>query len=132
MINLGTDIQRTWEIVDGDIQLVSDKNNLGQAILNRLLADTDFYNNFYLKYGSNLSEYYGEENNPTIQEYIRVEVETTIVQDPRIQGARCEILSYSNETITLKVTILTYENEELSYNLVISEQNTINLLGNGV
>lgn len=132
MINLGTDIQRNWELVDGDIQLVSDKNNLGQAILNRLLADKDFYNGFYLKYGSNLSEYYGEENNPTIREYIRVEVETTLVQDPRIQGARCEVVSYSNEQIGLKVTILTYENDELSYNLVISEQNTINLLENGV
>ena len=132
MINLGTDIQRNWEIIDGDIQLVSDKNNLGQAILNRLLADKDFYNMFYLNYGSNISEYYGEQNNPNIREYIRVEVETTLVQDPRIQGARCEVVSYTNEQIELRVTILTYENDELSYNLVISEQNTINLLENGV
>ena len=132
MINLGTDIQRNWEIIDGDIQLVSDKNNLGQAILNRLLADKDFYNMFYLNYGSNISEYYGEKNNPNIKEYIRVEVETTLVQDPRIQGARCEVVSYTNEQIELRVTVLTYENDELSYNLVISEQNTINLLENGV
>lgn len=132
MINLGTDIQRNWELIDGDIQLVSDKNNLGQAILNRLLADKDFYNMFYLNYGSNISEYYGEQNNPNIREYIRVEVETTLVQDPRIQGARCEVVSYTNEQIELRVTILTYENDELSYNLVISEQNTINLLENGV
>ena len=132
MINLGTDIQRNWEIIDGDIQLVSDKNNLGQAILNRLLADKDFYNMFYLNYGSNISEYYGEQNNPNIREYIRVEVETTLVQDPRIQGARCEVVSYTNEQIELRVTVLTYENDELSYNLVISEQNTINLLENGV
>lgn len=132
MINLGTDIQRNWQIIDGDIQLVSDKNNLGQAILNRLITDSDFYNMFYRKYGSNISEYFGEQNNPTIQEYIRVEVETTLVDDPRIKGTKCEVISYSNESIELKVTILTHSEEVLSYNLVISEQNTINLLGDGV
>ena len=47
MVNLGTDIKDTWSFGNGDIELVRDEENLGQAILNRLRADTDTYDIFF-------------------------------------------------------------------------------------
>ena len=37
--HLGTDIKADWSFTDGDINLVSGRSNLGQAIVNRLKAD---------------------------------------------------------------------------------------------
>ena len=81
----GVDIDSIWNFVDGDIQLSKGKENLGQAIINRLMADDDQYSDFYIRYGGRLFDHFGDLNHPTIHEYIRIEIESILEQEPRIK-----------------------------------------------
>lgn len=121
----GTDINSNWSFSDGDINLVTDKANLGQAIVNRLKADlTTFI--FYNRYGGNLFEHFGDKNNPNIHEYIKIEVEEICRQDPRIKQAECTVTKTDSETITLDLKLLTISSDEIvRYNLIVNSDNSI-------
>ena len=121
----GTDINSNWSFSDGDINLVTDKANLGQAIVNRLKADlTTFI--FYNRYGGNLFEHFGDKNNPNIHEYIKIEVEEICRQDPRIKQAECTVTKTDSETITLDLKLLTISSDEIvRYNLILNSDNSI-------
>lgn len=108
----GTDINSNWSFSDGDINLVTDKANLGQAIVNRLKADlTTFI--FYNRYGGNLFEHFGDKNNPNIHEYIKIEVESICKQDPRIKQVESTVTKTDSETITLDLKLLTISSDEI-------------------
>ena len=121
----GTDINSNWSFSDGDINLVTDKANLGQAIVNRLKADlTTFI--FYNRYGGNLFEHFGDKNNPNIHEYIKIEVESICKQDPRIKQVESTVTKTDSETITLDLKLLTISSDEIvRYNLIITSDNSI-------
>jgi len=121
----GTDINSNWSFSDGDINLVTDKANLGQAIVNRLKADlTTFI--FYNRYGGNLFEHFGDKNNPNIHEYIKIEVESICKQDPRIKQVESTVTKTDSETITLDLKLLTISSDEIvRYNLILNSDNSI-------
>ena len=120
----GTDINSNWSFSDGDINLVTDKANLGQAIVNRLKADlTTFI--FYNRYGGNLFEHFGDKNNPNIHEYIKIEVESICKQDPRIKQVESTVTKTDSETITLDLKLLTSSDEIIRYNLILNSDNSI-------
>lgn len=121
----GTDINSNWSFTDGDINLVTDKANLGQAIVNRLKADlTTFI--FYNRYGGNLFEHFGDKNNPNIHEYIKIEVESICKQDPRIKQVESTVTKTDSETITLDLKLLTISSDEIiRYNLILNSDNSI-------
>ena len=121
----GTDINSNWSFTDGDINLVSGKSNLGQAIVNRLQADlTTFI--FYNRYGGNLFEHFGDKNNPNIHEYIKIEVESICKQDPRIKQVESTVTKTDSETITLDLKLLTISSDEIiRYNLILTSDNSI-------
>lgn len=123
--HLGTDIRSDWSFTDGDINLVSGKSNLGQAIVNRLKADlTTFI--FYNRYGGNLFEHFGDKNNQNIHEYIKIEVEDICRQDPRIKQVETTVDKTDSETITLDLKLLTISSDEiLRYNLILTSDNSI-------
>lgn len=70
----------------GDLDLVKDEFNLGQALINRLrtrrgeLADLGHPN-----YGSRLHELVGEPNNERTRELAKAYVRESIGQDPRVE-----------------------------------------------
>ena len=121
----GTDINSNWSFSDGDINLISGKSNLGQAIVNRLKADlTTFI--FYNRYGGNLFEHFGDKNNPNIHEYIKIEVESICKQDPRIKQVESTVTKTDSETITLDLKLLTISSDEIiRYNLILNSDNSI-------
>lgn len=121
----GTDINSNWSFTDGDINLISGKSNLGQAIVNRLKADlTTFI--FYNRYGGNLFEHFGDKNNPNIHEYIKIEVESICKQDPRIKQVESTVTKTDSETITLDLKLLTISSDEIiRYNLILNSDNSI-------
>ena len=121
----GTDINSNWSFSDGDINLVTDKANLGQAIVNRLKSDlTTFI--FYNRYGGNLFEHFGDKNNPNIHEYIKIEVESICKQDPRIKQVESTVTKTDSETITLDLKLLTISSDEIvRYNLILNSDNSI-------
>ena len=127
--HLGTDIKADWSFTDGDINLVSGKSNLGQAIVNRLKADlTTFI--FYNRYGGNLFEHMGDLNHPTIHEYIKIEVEEICRQDPRIKQVECTVTKTDSETITLNLKCgVIGVNEIIRLNFVLNSNGSISIDG---
>lgn len=129
MVNdvFGTDIDSTWSFVDGDLELSKGKGNLGQAIMNRLNADDDQYSDFYIKYGGQLFDHFGDLNHPTIHEYIRIEIEHILEQEPRIKEiTECTVNKISSNVVgcTLKVTPIGSD-EVIELNLVLSDDSPI-------
>lgn len=128
MINLGVDIDSEWSFANGDILLVSNYGNLNQAIINRLNTDLDFYSIFYTKYGGRLFEQMGELNHPTIHEYIRIEVEDTLMQDPRIQNVECTVNKHSSNTVECDLMIVLYDETTVTnLNLIIDANTGVSL-----
>ena len=129
----GTDIKNNWSFTNGDLNLVSNQLNLGQAVVNRLKTDLGTYDSFYNNYGGNLFDEMGELNHPTIHEYIRIEVESILQQEPRIRNVECTVnKTYSNGVnINLKLTPIT-EDETITLNLVINEDSSIQITEIGV
>lgn len=124
----GTDLNRKWTFTNGDIDTVSGSVNLGQAIVNRLNAGLDTYDIFYAKYGGVLFEHLGDLNHPNIHEYMRIEIESILKQDPRIQDYECTINKTSSKSVecNLKITVLGSDEVD-EFNLVINDDSTISI-----
>lgn len=122
----GTDINSNWTFSNGDIQLINSTSNLGQAIVNRLNSDTDTYDMFYLRYGGELFEHMGDLNQENIHEYIRIEVEHILLQDPRIQNIECEVNKTDTNTIRCELKIRTIASDDIvAFNLILSPDTPI-------
>lgn len=126
----GTDINRKWSFTNGDIDTVSDSVNLGQAIMNRLNAGLETYDIFYAKYGGVLFEHLGDLNHPNIHEYMRIEIESILAQEPRIKEFECTVNKTDSNTVecNLKVTVIGSETVD-EYNLVINDGSYIGIDG---
>lgn len=123
----GADIDSSWIFVDGDIQLTKGKENLGQAISNRLMADEDQYSDFYIRYGGRLFDHFGDLNHPTIHEYIRIEIEDILSQDPRIKEINeCTVNKINSSAVECNLKIKPIGSDEiLSLNLVINDDSGV-------
>ena len=125
----GTDIKSDWNFVDGDLELVSESSNLGQAIANRLNADENTYDIFYNKYGGNLLEHFGDINSENILEYIRIEIETILQQDPKIRNIDCKVNKNENDTVTIDLNVTTISNNEvIPLNLILNSDEGITII----
>lgn len=119
---LGTDIKDTWSFVDGDLEVVTDIENLEQACTNRLNTDENFYDWCYEKYGGGLLKVIGMVNNNHALEYLRIEIESILMQDPRIREVEASCYKNNSFSIYVDVNILTINSEEIvTINLVITE-----------
>lgn len=133
MVNvLGTDIKDTWSFVDGDLEIVTDMENLEQACTNRLNTNLEFYQWCYDNYGGDLFKVIGMVNNDHALEYLRIEVETILKQDPRIREVQATC--YKNDPISIyaDIDILTINSEEMvTVNLVINEDYKVKINNKG-
>lgn len=125
MINLGTDIMTDWSFSDGDLNIVSDTGNLGQAISNRLNTYLNDLNLFYTDYGSTLFDYLGSLNNENIREYIRIEVESTVIKDNRIQGVDCTVKKVQSNAVECVLNLQLVDNTDVSLDLIITAENVV-------
>ena len=123
----GTDIKSDWSFNNnGDINTINGSSNLGQAIQNRLNSDLDTYNIFYSEYGGELFEHMGELNHETIHEYIRIEIEHILEQEPRIQNMECTVNKTGSKSIECKLKIRTIGSDTIDeFNLILSEDSPI-------
>ena len=129
---LGVDINRNWSFnADGDLILIKNEFNLGQAILNRLLAESDTYDIFYAKYGGNLGDELGELNHPNIHEYIKIEIERILSQDPRISEITCTVDKIDSDSILCDLNVkVNNSSDVLEFNLVIGNDKSISISEN--
>lgn len=132
MRRLGTDIKSDWSFnSEGDLNIVSGVDNLGQAISNRLntyLGDLDL---FYQEYGSTLFEYLGEINHETIHEYIRIEIEHAVSNDKRVREINVTVLKKDTKSVECKLDLVLVNNKDVGLNMIISAENIVILNGGG-
>lgn len=112
---IGTDFNNNWQFTDdGDLKLVSDEENLTQAIINRLTCPSNSLNLFYADYGSVISKYFGWRKNETTLKFMEIDIKACLDQDPRINDYTVQ-LSYTEKGIRIDLNIdLTDEDFELS------------------
>lgn len=123
IVELGTDISSTWEFSKGDLVLVNHTDNMRQAIKNRLSCPLDYLD--YDDYGSDIHSFLGGRKNDTVLNFLKIEIETRLIQDPRIQDF--EVTTYIKEdgNIGIDIDVNFDEDMDLSMSLVLNNEGVI-------
>lgn len=94
----------------GDLQTATGRENLGQAILHRLLTRRGELGDIgHPDYGSRLHELIGEPNNERTRELVRLYAKECISQEPRVQDIKSLTVSVQkgdSHVVLLDVTVL--------------------------
>ena len=124
----GTDIKSSFNFSNGDLELVSGTFNLAQACVNRLNTNTGFYDWCYTGYGGDLFKVFGMKNNANGLEYLRIEIESILQQDPVIREVTANCSKEDSKTVNVELNILTVgEDEIVTLNLVIQDDLIVKL-----
>lgn len=127
---IGTDISSEWKFEQGDLQLITDEKNLVQAITNRLGCWLNSLDLYYMEYGSIFTSFLGWKREQTTLDFMKLELQNTLEQDPRITGYDIQLDFNSDGGVEVDLNI-TADTETVKVNLVISEDGSINLLEMG-
>lgn len=121
IIELGADLNSNWEFKDGDLQLVENKDNLIQSILNRLNCDYDGLDLFYYEYGSVISSFLGWKKSDETLEYIKLEVESALEQEPRLTDFNVEVSYNKVGKVVIELYIVYDDETDFSLSLVLEK-----------
>ena len=106
-MGIGMDLQISKK---GDLRTVSGRQNLGQAILHRLMTRRGELTDLgHPDYGSRLYELIGEPNNERTRDLVRLYAKECISQDPRIQDLKKLTVSVADDNphvVLLDITVL--------------------------
>ena len=125
IVEYGVDVKSTWSFKDGDIEIISDKDNLTQAIMNRLNTIQDSLNLFYGNYGSFLHSYFGWQTKDETLEFIRVEIQTSLSEDPRLNNFNVDCKYDENKNVLVSVDVVVSDGEEFSLNFVLTDNGIV-------
>ena len=125
IVELGTDLNCNWEFKDGDLQLVENKANLKQSILNRLNCSYDSLDLFYYEYGSVLSNFLGWKHNDETLEFIRLEIEDTLNQEPRLTDFDVEVSYNKVGKVLIDLYIVFNDDSDFSLSLVLEKDGEV-------
>lgn len=125
IVELGTDINSSWSFKEGDLNLISGKQNLIQATRNRLNTALNSLDNFYLEYGSILWRFMGWRSEPITLKFMEIEIRNCLNQDPRLTEYTLD-LSYTDKDTVLINIFVTYDDEtEFNMNYILSTDGTV-------
>lgn len=125
IIELGTDLNKNWEFKDGDLLLVENKDNLIQAIHNRLNTVYGSLDLFYYNYGSVLSNFLGWKHDDETLDFIRLEIEDTLGQEPRLSDFSVEASFNKDGKILINLFVFFNDETDFSLNLVLEKDGEI-------
>lgn len=125
IVELGTDLNCNWEFKDGDLQLVENRANIKQSILNRLNCDYDSLDLFYYEYGSVLSNFLGWKHNDETLEFIRLEIEDTLNQEPRLTDFDVEVSYDKIGKVLIDLYIVFNDESDFTLSLVLEKDGEI-------
>lgn len=109
-------IDLTFNMINGDCELISEEENMLEACVRRL--DTILDTTLYLDYGSLLEGMLGMKRTDTNLQFINQTINESLMQDERITD--CSVTSeYNGEKIITHNTIV-YEDNELSFDYEVS------------
>lgn len=121
ILELGTDIHSSWAFDDtGDLVLVDNTDNVYQALVNRLTSPLDNLL-YYDDYGSDIHFYNGMRKNETTLDFLKIEIENRIIQDPRIQDFDVEPYITEDNKIGVDVTVTYTDETDLSLSLILTD-----------
>ena len=123
IVELGTDISSTWEFSKGDLVLVNHTDNMRQAIKNRLSCPLDYLD--YDNYGSDIHSFLGGRKNDTVLDFLKIEIETRLIQDPRIQDFEVTTYIKEDENVGIDIEVNFDEDMDLSMSLVLNNEGVI-------
>ena len=124
---IGTDISSDWSFEQGDLLLISDEKNLVQSIKNRLMCWLNSQDLYYLEYGSILTSFLGWKREQETLDFMRLEIQNTLKQDPRIEDYDLKI-EFNNDNGVDVFLDLNVNDDTVMVNLVISSDGSINIL----
>lgn len=129
---LGTDINGNWQMVNGDLILVENEENIAQSILNRLQCFYDGLGFYYTDYGSFLYSFLGFKQSDDTLEFIRIETERVLSQDPRLTDFTVSCEYNENGEVVIIINMIVDEDTDFTLNLVINDDKQITVLGDAV
>lgn len=122
---LGMDIRSDWSFnAEGDLELISNEENIIQAIINRLNTRIGVMDLYYSNYGGDLHSFMGEVFDETLLKFMKIEVESTLKQDPRLQGVIVELI-YDEGQVKINISQEYNEDTDLSLSLVLNETGVV-------
>lgn len=129
LYDLGVDLSSNLSFTDGDLNLISYKDNLFQSIINRLNTDLNELDLFYEDYGSVLSSFFGWKVNDETLSYMEAEIENVLDKDPRIRNIECKCNYTGKGRVVINLTIYPLDNDEISFNenFVLNENGIVEL-----
>ena len=109
MIDFGTDIDSTGKLDSkGQVALVSQQDNVIQAVRNRLLTELDVYIEWCNDYGTTLRDMLSQDLDDSNIEWIKTEIEINVLKEPRV--ASCTV-DYTNGVFTYTFTLIDDDTE---------------------
>lgn len=123
IVELGTDFSSSWEFIKGDLVLVNHTDNMRQAIKNRLSCPLDYLD--YDNYGSDIHSFLGGRKNDTVLNFLKIEIETRLIQDPRIQDFEVTTYIKEDDNVGIDIEVNFDEDMDLSMSLVLNNEGVI-------
>ena len=117
-MELGTDIKSDWSISNGDISLVSEADNVAQAVVNRLSCYQPSMAIYYDAYGGFLSNYLGMRKTEESLGFMKIELDSILAQEERLTGYESTLEYNSSGSVDARV-VLNVEGEDVELNLII-------------
>ena len=126
---IGVDIKSSWDFNDqGDLLLVRDEENMVQAVTNRLTCWLSGLDLYYLEYGSVLTSFLGWKREDETLKFMRIELDNTLKQDPRMPDYDLDLEFNDNGWINMHLALHFNDMSDVEMSLVITEDGSINLL----
>lgn len=123
LYDLGVDLNSSLRFVDGDIVLSNYKDNLVQAVVNRLNTDLDELSLFYNDYGSIMNSFFGWRTRDETLGFVKSELETVLQKEARLVSWNYDV-NYSDGALVINLVL----NPSLDYDISV----TLNLTEDGV
>nr|WP_294999899.1 hypothetical protein [uncultured Methanobrevibacter sp.] len=121
----GTDFNSSYTFSDGDLAIVSDKQNIKQAIINRLNTQEGWYDLFYNGYGGFLHSFHGWKRLQSTLDFMKIEIVNILSQDPRFINLDVELEFNDQGEIDMKISLFYDDETDLSLSFVIDNSGNI-------
>ena len=118
--DFGVEVHSDWDIIDGDLKLVSYDDNLCQAIRNRLNTNLNELSLFYDDYGSVLSGFLGWKSNEETFSFINLVFDNCLKNDLRIVNFNSEINYNGKGVLEIRISV-NYHGIVKEFNYILNE-----------
>ena len=118
---LGTDIKTGFNFENGDLKTITDKENLVQAITNRLNTTQGTFDLFYNEYGGILHQYHNWKANEITLKFMEIDIRNILNQDPRLKNYDLTLKYTAEGAVKINITLIYDDLTDLSLSFVLNE-----------